>query len=315
MEIVHTETSDWMHNILLAHPDTDIALIDIAVPGSHDAGMYILNECEAGANSCNTQTQYLSTTDQLNAGLRMFDIRPVYYNSKYYTQHATDCDGYGCKGDLISNIFSQINTFLDNHAELVILQISHFCHTSYNETGFVNLINNTFGDKIYKETSPGAVPFIHKPLKDIIPQNKNNGKVMLILEGASDSPANRANGIFTNDIIPAVGGWTNSHDLGDLKSKQGNNYAGYSNKGITLFQFSWQITQSDHMAVDCAIFPDTASIAKLAQRANLQLTPFIDSLISTGDIKKGRIPNIIYIDLADELVTQQCLKVTKLNLE
>ena len=117
--------SNWMSNLLKENPGKTIAMKDIAIPGSHDADMYILQECYLG-NECNTQTQYLNIQDQLDAGLRMFDIRPILYKSKYYTQHATDCNGFGCKGDIMDNILSQTKTFLDEHGELVVIYLSHF---------------------------------------------------------------------------------------------------------------------------------------------------------------------------------------------
>jgi hypothetical protein len=306
------EISEWMHNVLLAHPD--IALSDIAVPGSHDAGTYILQECTTGANTCNTQTQFKNTSEQLIAGLRIFDIRPSFFNNKFYTQHATDCDGLGCKGDQLSNIFSQINSFLDDHNELVILEFSHFCHSSFSDPAFMSLLN-TFGNKIYKETAADTVPFIHRMLKNIIPPGSKSGKVMLIYEGAADNPENKANGIFSSTVIPTEGGWTNSHDLSDLLEKQRLNYSNYSNNGSSIFQFSWQITQSDAMAVQCAIYPDTVSIGKLATVANNQLNPFVDTLIANGQVRKGRIPNVIFVDFADEFITRLCIRLNKLNLE
>ncbi|MDB5229068.1 MAG: hypothetical protein JWN78_3261 [Bacteroidota bacterium] len=308
--ITNSEISDWMHNIVLLHPQA--SLYDIAVPGSHDAGTYVLNEC-FGGNTCNTQTQFKNITEQLNAGLRIFDIRPVLYNNKYYTQHATG--DYGCKGDLLSNMFTQLRDFLDQHNEFVILEFGHFNNTSYNDPGFSSLINNILGDKLYKENSPDTILFIHKHLSDIIPASSKKGKVMMIYEDATDSPANRANGIFTGVMQPTQGGWSNSHDTVDLKLKQADNYFNYTNSGNSIFQFSWQITQTDVMAINCVLGTDSVSIKTLATQANLQLGSFVDALIASGQIRKGRIPNVIFVDFADEFITRQCILLNKLNLE
>jgi hypothetical protein len=308
-----SETADWMGGILKEHPE--ISLSDIAIPGSHDAGTYIFYDCTIGANTCNTQTQYRNMSEQLNDGIRIFDIRPVYSNHKFYTQHATDCDGFGCHGDLLSNMFTQLASFLDTHREFVMLQVSHFCHSSYDDPAFLHLVDSILGDKIYKENDVQNLPFIHKKLSDILSGPGSKGRVMLLYEDAADTPANRAAGIFSNGILPTEGGWSNSHTLDDLISKQRSYYSGYSNSGNTVFQFSWQITQSDQMAINCAIWPDTASIGELASRANAVLPPFIDSLVSDSQIRKGRIPNIIYVDFADRFITRECLRITKLNLE
>ena len=70
-------TSDWMGTLINAYTEKNIALNDITITRSHDAGTYVLDSCTFGANSCNTQTQHLNMTDQLEIGLRVFDIRPV----------------------------------------------------------------------------------------------------------------------------------------------------------------------------------------------------------------------------------------------
>lgn len=309
--------SDWMHQILLKYSDKDISLVDLAVPGSHDAGMYVTNLCSFGANDCNTQTQYLPMKQQLEAGLRIFDLRPVYANGKYFTQHVTNCDGLGCKGDLLNNIFSQTNEFLNQHAEFIIFHFSHFCNTSALDTSFIELLNHTFQDKIYKETLSSNIPFIQQSLKNIIPTDKNTGKVMFVFDdGLANTSENRANGFFAGNIIPIQGGWSNSSTLADLKEKQLAYYSNFINDKNSLFQISWQVTQNETQAITCAINPQTPlSIQDMAKNANKELTAILDTLIMQNDIRKGRIPNIIYFDFADQNSTLECLKINAINLE
>lgn len=47
------------------------------MPGSHDAGMSSFKSGTVGAHFANTQTQYLDIYQQLMAGSRFFDLRPV----------------------------------------------------------------------------------------------------------------------------------------------------------------------------------------------------------------------------------------------
>ncbi len=308
---------DWMHQTLLKYNDIDIALVDLAVPGSHDAGMYVTNLCSFGANSCNTQTQYLPMKQQLEAGIRIFDLRPVFSNQKYFTQHFTNCDGLGCKGDLLNNIFSQTNDYLNQHAELVMFHFSHFCNTSALDTNFINLLTSNFEDKIYKESVPSTIPFIQQQLKNIIPTSNSTGKVMFIFDdGLENTASNRANGFFAGNILPIQGGWSNSSNFADLKQKQLQNYANFENNRNSLFQFSWQITQNETQAITCAINPNTpSSIYEMATFANKQLSSILDTLIMENEIRKGRIPNIIYFDFADQNATLQCLKLNTINLK
>lgn len=311
----NSATANWMSNLMKEHPDKTIALKDIAVPGSHDAAMYVLVDC-VGGNACNTQTQYLNMQTQLEQGLRIFDIRPILYNGSYYTQHATDCNGFGCKGDRMENILNQTRDFLDNHAELLIFQLSHFCGLEPDDATFLAFVRNKLGDRIYKETTASSVPFIQRPLTDFIPTSQKTGKVILIFEGIADSPANRAAGLFTSNILPAAGGWTDDDNFTEMKRNQLDNFSAYVNDSSKLFQFSWQITQNANQAVDCFFYPDSvASIRSAALNANEQLPLIIDSLIANNAIRKGKIPNIIFVDFADAFVTKVCIKLSKLNME
>ena len=94
-----------------------------------------------------------------------------------------------------------------------------------------------------------------------------------------------------------------------------NEYSNFSNDGEHLFQFSWQITQNELQAINCAINLNAPSIHKTADSANVRIAPVLDSLISVNEIRKGRIPNVIYLDFSESFVTKQCIKISKLNIE
>ncbi len=309
-----TPTESWMQDLITEHPDKDIKLIDIVLPGAHDAGMYELNNCTFGANACNTQTQSLNFYQQLMQGVRIFDVRPSVANNKIYTEHSTGCGGFGCKGGLLENIYSDINRFLDTHAELVILELSHFCGTSPSDTALISMSNRLLGDKIYKESASSVIPIIKTPLKEII-GNSGKGKVILIYEGIANDSLNKSLGLFSSAIKPNEGRWTNSHSLASLLQGQINEYSNFSNDGNKLFQFSWQITQDETQAITCAINPDASSIQKTADSANLALPATLNSLIANQQIKKGRIPNIIYFDFSGSALSRECIRISKLNLE
>ena len=312
---IEIKPESWMHDLITKYPSKNITLLDIMLPAAHDAGIYQLTSCTFGANACNTETQLLNFNEQLIQGIRMFDVRPTFYNNTFYTYHATDCDGLGCRGAALSTILNDVNKFLDNHSELVFFEISHFCRTSNSDTALLNLFNRILGDKIYKETVPTSVPFIHQPLKDII-GNGTSGKIILIFDGVANTSANRANGLFNGSfLLPREGRWTNSHYLKDMIQAQLNEYSNFSNDGEHLFQFSWQITQNELQAINCAINPNAPSIHKTADSANVRIAPVLDSLIAVNEIRKGRIPNIIYLDFSESFVTKQCIKISKLNIE
>lgn len=307
-----SETADWMSILVNAHPEASLS--DIAMPGSHDAAMYIVQDCSFGANACNTQTQYLDMRAQLEAGIRIFDIRPIYYKNKYYTQHATDCDGLGCKGDRLDLMLDALRSFLDNHAEVVFFSMTHFCKIDPNDAAFLNLLNSKLGDRIYKETS-ASTPMIQRPLKEILPADLKTGKVVLIFEGIAGTAEGKSNGYFPMDVMPSAGGWSNKNNYSELRADQVQRYLDYNNDGSRLFGFSWQMTQDETQAVKCALSENSYSIKDMAKQTNTELSKVLDSLIGTGDISKSKIPNVIWVDFADAAATQQCLKINKVSLE
>ncbi len=307
-------TCDWMHDLVASHPQASLS--EICIPGSHDAAMYIAQYCTAFANHGNTQTQYLTMKNQLEAGLRIYDVRPVFFKGDFYTEHCTRCDGLGCKGDLLRNMLRDTRTFTDQHRELVILQISHFCHTSPTDTALLRLLQAELGDRIYRNTSDatGLKHFINMPLEKIIGDD-GHGKVLLILEGGPHTAEAEMQGWFDQNLLPMTGGWTNDNHYPDLQQHQLNNFAAYKKNGDALFQFSWQITQHNGQAVRGAFDPNSpTTIRKGAAHANTQLPVFIDSLINTGSIHPGKVPNIIWDDLGDTLVTHQCIKLSNMGV-
>ena len=304
-----------MSEIQRAHPDRPIALTDICLPSSHDAAMYLTQHCTAFANSGNTQTQYLDMQHQLESGLRLFDIRPMYYHGDYYTIHSTHCDGLGCKGDLMRNILRDTRTFLDAHAEIVMYQITHSCHTGAADTALLTLLTDALGDRIYRETA-AQKELIHTSLREIVPADSRTGKVILLIEGMPNTAANRAKGFFNDGVLTSAGGWTNDNHYEELKPHQLNNLIAYPGNGMALFQLAWQVTQHDPQALRSAFDPHSpTAIYRGARAANADLPRFIDSLITSGVIHKGKIPNIIWDDLADTMVTQQSIRLTTLNLK
>lgn len=307
-------TCDWMHTLVSAHYQASLS--DICIPGSHDAAMYISQHCTAFANHGNTQTQYLTMKNQLEAGLRIYDVRPVYYKGDFYTQHSTKCDGLGCQGDLLRNILRDTRTFLDHHRELVILQLTHYCHTSPTDTALLHLLRTELSARIYRNTTDatGLKDFIRMPLEKIIGDD-GHGKVLLILEGGPNTPEAQAEGWFDQSLLPMAGGWTNDNHYAELQQHQLNSFAAYKKNGDALFQFCWQITQHNAQAVRGAFGPNSpTTIRKGAAHANAQLPAFIDSLINAGAIHPGRVPNIIWDDLGDTLVTRQCIKLSTMGV-
>ncbi|HEX9982115.1 MAG TPA: hypothetical protein VGF69_02525 [Thermoanaerobaculia bacterium] len=91
----------------------------LAFPGSHDAGSYIEDDPLA------TQTERI--LQQLYAGVRYFDLRPARVgNDRTFVIHHDDFAGRP-----LSEVISDVRTFMQGHNELVILKFSHYGFTGH----------------------------------------------------------------------------------------------------------------------------------------------------------------------------------------
>lgn len=115
----------------------------ICVAGTHDSAIYKMNlkTSLAGYGSIVMQTKTIE--EQLQAGIRYSDVRPVKnaLDSNCYVGHWTLTDQIGWQGGngpLLSDIISQINNFTINHKELIVFRSSHdntFAYTGVKDTG------------------------------------------------------------------------------------------------------------------------------------------------------------------------------------
>ncbi len=310
------DRSDWMSNLITDYIDQDIALTDICVPASHDAGTYIFLGCSIGANACNTRTQNLNFTDQLQAGIRIFDVRPVLApNGKYFTQHVFGCDGPGCKGDLIQNLLDQVKAFVDVHNELVILGLNTFCATGADDVALTSMISSTLGDRLFTDNTTESLDFINTPLKEIIPPGNTKGKVLVTYQGATNSMANRSQGIFPQSFLPMSGRYANAQDYTTMKTDQLQRFNSFSGSNNSLFGLSWTLTMNESMVVPCAFDPNATSIQDLANSVNINLENDMNTWQSDGTMSPGKIVNVLWADYVTHEVTDVCLDITHFNLE
>lgn len=102
---------DWMHQNL----DTfgNRKLRHICMPGTHNSGMSVLGRTSSPfVTPSNTVTQVLNIYNQLKAGARFFDIRPVISGGQFFTGHYSHNDPLGWlggNGQSLAEIIDQIN--------------------------------------------------------------------------------------------------------------------------------------------------------------------------------------------------------------
>jgi hypothetical protein len=110
----------------------DLTLRDVMWPGSHDAGMSFAKDLTLGASTGNVVTQMHTIREQLDLGIRLFDIRPNIKHNKLICAHVNFCGDVlrwqGGFGESIADVVNGINDFTSAHVgECVILHVHDFC--------------------------------------------------------------------------------------------------------------------------------------------------------------------------------------------
>ena len=109
--------TDQQGNNWITPLDDDIYVQQLSIPGTHDAASYTTSLLNAG------KTQTKDIGEQLNMGIRAFDMRPAYrtMESKMWLWHGTtSCD------ISLNEALTTMSTYLENNpGEFIILQFRH----------------------------------------------------------------------------------------------------------------------------------------------------------------------------------------------
>lgn len=118
--IVPDNKPHWMET--LGDKIGDIPLCQLPIPGSHDSGTYGMSE--------SAETQSLTIKEQLNLGIRFFDLRPCVDNGNYWVAHTFMSSNKLASWPLNltePSIFLELRQFLQaNPKEVVILKFQSF---------------------------------------------------------------------------------------------------------------------------------------------------------------------------------------------
>lgn len=180
---------------------TNRTLGSLVIPGSHDAGMSEINNFTGGtADSAKTQIQDIAY--QLNAGIRYFDIRPIFDSmtdsSQIWTGHYSPPGFFfvGAEGQQMKQVLSQVNDFITQSTsvnEVVILKFSHFIDTQganhyFSESAESDSDKQTLIDlltSLIDDEMKNSYLYVHDPSGPRITEKKlseiTNGKGKVIL--------------------------------------------------------------------------------------------------------------------------------------
>jgi hypothetical protein len=329
----------WMADVLFPKKEY-YSLKDIVIPGAHDAGMSVLSgvggQQSGTINHCNVLTQKLNIEGQLNAGIRMFDLRIGSFNNEYYTKHcSSDCmadaigGGYG---ERLSSILQSLKSFLQkNTKEFVVLTLSHFCEREAPAKDVADSIIEMLGiDLIYKNDGKNIGQI---QLKDL------QGKAIVTFENFArtdnliDSSTINGN---TRVFLNMRREYAATNNIVKLTTKQ-NAFFNNAKNGIQnndWVRLDWQLTQSpDEAAIICNDFQDEKtspllsgamlltkaikkyqSIIDLSLKGNKYLPSSVNGWINDGTINNVNKPNVLYVDAAGAWITDYCIELNNLPI-
>ncbi|KAJ7822625.1 PLC-like phosphodiesterase [Mycena olivaceomarginata] len=283
----------------------DRRLFDIALPGSHDAGMSTITGGTVWGNSCNCQNQGLDIGNQLRAGARYFDIRPVISAGGFKTGHYSDTGepfGWqGANGQSMSDIIDQINNFCKISAELIVVRLSHALNT--DSRPYKDLTQDEW-NRLFSELLRIEHRFVAPVSGSDLTQLKINdfigsGKaaVVLVVDPTNISLGSYASqGFYTSSQLCIYDEYSNTNDLNTMTNDQLNKMRQQHGH---YFLLSWTLTQDSKDEVGLG-----PSIRDLAAKANPTLyDKFWDAC------RKDLIPNVVYVDFFDPLVTNLTIAV------
>jgi hypothetical protein len=289
-------------------------LCQIALPGTHDSGMYKLNYSTSMSTNDNTRTQQYNIAGQLSKGARYFDIRPMLWTSKvgssdFYCGHFSNVVAVGLEGSLgesLSDVCSQVRAFVTasgNQNEVVILKFSHYMDIDNNgadfsadqKTSLKNYVLHAIGDLLYTntnaETNIGTLS-----LSSIV----NSGKRVIAVFDDMDSFADTSKGVFTfgspssYENFRLYDQYANSDSLSDMASDQINKLKNFTSSNGSMFLLSWTLTEQ---STDIA----TTSIKNLAEKADMYLWYYLYYMVvsSPAIITTSKVPTVLYLDYFD----------------
>ncbi|MDC0535731.1 hypothetical protein OAO18_07985, partial [Francisellaceae bacterium] len=289
------QLNNWMGKL-----DETTSLNNIVMPGSHDAGMSELHNCGVSPEAL-TKTQSLNISGQLNAGSRYFDIRPgVHGNAKtgtLVTYHGTDV---GCNGQTIEGVLDNAISFLEkNPSEMVVLNVSHTRDDKTPKKLIELLKEKKYSDYLYKDDE-NEFNLLTKKI------SAYRGKILVVFETFKaadirkeklcyDQYIEPSNGFFSDIDFIVYDQYTRTNDYhvmqhDQLKKLSAEGALGQENK---LFLLSWTLTPNGPLG----------NVNALTNTAHGHLPYLLTQKIGHQEIAKGHVPNIVYLDFINPLIT------------
>ena len=257
-------------------------LRDLMLPGTHDSGTYAitsssymspdasdllkdLGSFEPSLVSRWCKTQNLNTAQQLNAGIRYFDIRVVlgWNEGELWIAH-------GMYAINIDAFLSDVADFVkSNPHEIIILDFNHFYQfEQHQHDSLVGKISAALGDRLAPSSlGTGATP------SDLWNQNKQ----IIVNYTYYDSDLFDSNPWLWNNCIRSY--WPNTDDLGTLQSDLNSELSNKPTDQFWVMQCILSINENDYGWITKHAALDTYPYSLLAWEGttNATMLPIIAS--------------------------------------
>lgn len=304
----------------------DRTLRELCLPASHDSGMSEINWRSVFSTSSNTQTQLLNIYDQLQCGVRFFDIRPVISHGQFYTGHYANVVGVtyqGALGQSIRLIIDQINSFCAVNSELIILSLSHPLNLDLGL--FDRPLSQDEFDRLCYEllninhrfiAPADTVDLLDKPLNWFIGRGRPAVCIVVNDVHLKINPLFCSNkGFYSKKEFNVIDLYANTNRLEVMIADQMNKLRAYRSKNArNYFLLSWTLTQQN---VQTAL---GQSIASMAITANSYLFKLLAcepaneaEAYSFKRFVKKAYPNVISLDFVNTDVTALSLGINLFN--
>jgi hypothetical protein len=285
--------TDWMQSNLASFGCQPLR--HLCIPGSHDAGMSALNGHTFFSNEQNTVTQGMDISGQLANGARFFDVRPVVAGGVFVTGHYSYVNQFnswqGGNGQSLDQIIDQVNDFLGQNQELVILDLSHTVDTdndyqALSQDQWNQLLTQLMGLQHRYGAPPNTADLSTLTLRDFI---GSSPAVIVIFEDAVNLGSFANQGFYSSSYFHIYNSYSNSDDPSVMEADQLQKMQQQRpNPDAAPFLLSWTLTQQSPQDIDIV----GRSIIDLAQ------TVFPDLFTNKfwGALSRDTYPNFIMID-------------------
>jgi hypothetical protein len=242
------------------------------------------------------QTQDLTIYGQLAAGIRYFDLRPMWRDGTLFIHHGP------VRGPKLVEVLDDVRRFAgEGHRELVVLKFSHY--QGFRDDAYKSLVKQikaSLGPWLYMSL-PRGKRLAEIPLSDYV---RRTAAILVLCDG--DYPLdNRSEGIWVyrdwDSPHPEEGDlrvydqYANTLSYASMKADQFDKFNRYDGKcklrrdvPCDLFLLSWTLT------------PPT-DVRSFAAEANRNLAPAIKELNIPN--RFGFVVNLIYTDYVDSAKT------------